>query len=412
MHRGNYVNYCQTMYRNERIARSGVTRHQNGNRPYCRPALPVTRTNLRNDGQRKHSHENHVRYNNGFQNGISAIQGSIQIHHPPKFQNYQQYNNVNSNKNYDTRGPQRQSNRVDYNRSCRNYPNSANVIPYCGNRNAVPLLPPPPSLLPTPLLQPVMPLPLLPPSIPFIPQNLYNFISNFQGHNQNGVAIPAQVVPPIFPGLPQVDLHNLMSKLMEHNLINIPKPNHSFEKPPVKENPPMMSDFKIEKLKIKYKGFVDNLGIGIKCSVCYLTFKPEVNPKTGEQEGSTRYTMHLQKHFDNRKNPKPSSRAFFKSLKEWLSFECYNDATIPMEKTRHVEDIQKSDTTPEPLVTDEDVDEGLMLKSEVLDPICFVCQDGFDIVWSDDMDDWCWGDCYKRKDKVFHSTCLSDYKED
>lgn len=413
MHRGNYGNYCQTAFRNERIVRSGVTRHQKANRPYCRPALRNTPINLRNDEQRKLCHANHTNYNNGFQNGMPAIQRSVQMQYPSNIHNYQQYNNsMNVNKSYDSVGTHRQNNNFDFNRNCKNYPNSANAESYCVNRNGAALLPPPPSLRPVLLPQPV---PLLPPAIPCMPQNLSNFISKFNGQGRNG-AVTARMVPPTFPGLPQVDVHNLMSKLMEYNLINIPKPNRTIEKSPIKVKLPSMIDLNIEKLKIKHKGLIDKLHVGIQCSLCSLTFKPCINPKTGENEGSIRYRIHLQKHYDSRKNPKPSSRPHFKSLKDWLTMDCYNDVTIPMEKLLEYGNTQQSDTTIEPTVASDDsnddvVDDGLLLKSEVLDPNCFVCQDGFDVVWNDDRDDWCWRDCYKIKDKVFHSTCLSSYKE-
>ncbi|XP_061596385.1 pre-mRNA cleavage complex 2 protein Pcf11 [Cololabis saira] len=299
------------------------------------------------------------------------------------------------------------------------------------------------NMQPAPFSQPA-PGPFYNPAAPAIgmqPQvNLLGAVNQpFLPHNQVpfGQQTP-QVVPPE-NHFGQVDVNELLSKLISTGIINpsqpeVPQtsstesPSTTPAAPAVEEEEekeeqevaveeeeeeeeeedddlPDLTSFSIDHMKQRYESVMTKLYSGNQCCLCSMRF-------TAAQ--TDMYADHLDWHFRQNHAGKVASkkvthRRWYYGLTDWIEFEEIADleerAKSQFFEKENEEEVQKSQAAAK-----EKEFQSVKATKDQVGELCEICQEPFETYWVEEEEDWFLKHAIKVDDKNFHPACFEDYK--
>nr|XP_046155116.1 LOW QUALITY PROTEIN: pre-mRNA cleavage complex 2 protein Pcf11 [Oncorhynchus gorbuscha] len=255
---------------------------------------------------------------------------------------------------------------------------------------------------------------------PFIPPSTVPF-------NQ-----PAPQFPPPESHFGQVDVNDLLSKLISTGIISTGgiKPAQSTDTaaahsgtesaatqptPPLveeeeeeeqeeDENVPDLTGFVIEDMKQRYDSVVTKLYTGIQCYSCGMRF-------TASQTDV--YADHLDWHYRLNRSEKDISkkvthRRWYYSLTDWIEFEEIADLeerakSLFFEKVNE-EVVQKTQEAAK-----EKEFQSVKAAADVVDETCEICQEQFEMYWEEEEEEWHLRDAIRVDEKTYHPSCFEDY---
>lgn len=255
---------------------------------------------------------------------------------------------------------------------------------------------------------------------PFIPPSTVPF-------NQ-----PAPQFPPPESHFGQVDVNDLLSKLISTGIISTGgiKPAQSTDTaaapsgtesaatqptPPMveeeeeeeqeeDENVPDLTGFVIEDMKQRYDSVVTKLYTGIQCYSCGMRF-------TASQTDV--YADHLDWHYRLNRSEKDISkkvthRRWYYSLTDWIEFEEIADLeerakSLFFEKVNE-EVVQKTQEAAK-----EKEFQSVKAAADVVDETCEICQEQFEMYWEEEEEEWHLRDAIRVDEKTYHPSCFEDY---
>ncbi|XP_057677320.1 pre-mRNA cleavage complex 2 protein Pcf11 [Corythoichthys intestinalis] len=256
------------------------------------------------------------------------------------------------------------------------------------------------------------------------PVNLLNMNQPFLPHNPVPFVQPAPQMPPPENHFGQVDVNDLLSKLLSTGIIKGSQPDPAApvnelpvsaaqEAPPpeeeeeeeVEDDFPDLTDFKLDDMKLRYESVVTKLYSGNQCCLCSMRF-------TIAQ--TDLYADHLDWHF--RQNhagkvagKKITHRRWYYGLMDWIEFEEIADLeerakSLFFEKENE-EEVQKSQAAAK----EKEFQSVKAAKDQVAE-LCEICQEPFETYWVEEEEDWFLKNAIRVDDKNFHPSCFEDYK--
>ncbi|ESP04412.1 hypothetical protein LOTGIDRAFT_170803 [Lottia gigantea] len=193
----------------------------------------------------------------------------------------------------------------------------------------------------------------------------------------------------------------------------VPKFEEPEEEPREMKEPllpiPDISDFRVDKLKRRYKGVVQRLYEGIQCSTCGIRFV---------MDDTERYREHLDWHFRQNKRQNDEfnmakNRQWHYEIDDWILYELIEESE---EKTRS--------SVFENVVPGGDgnalsfkIPEGCDYIQEPpaqqdADNVCCICGDPFEQFWHEDNEDWHLRDALLVDNKYYHPVCFEDARDE
>lgn len=271
-----------------------------------------------------------------------------------------------------------------------------------------------------------------------VPQPM-NLLPNL-GKNQQSVPfsqvqpfIPAQNPVPFNPPetqftsseshFGQVDVNDLLSKLVSTGIIKIPPTDAATNEsagpnpipPPAEEEEeeeqdvddgvPDLTAFVIEDMKQRYDGVISKLYTGIQCYSCGMRF-------TASQ--TDLYADHLDWHYRQNRSEKDVSkkvthRRWYYSLMDWIEFEEIADleerAKSQFFEKVHEEVVQKTQEAAK-----EREFQSVTAAPAVVDECCDICQEQFEMYWEEEEEEWHLKNAMRVDGKTYHPSCYEDYK--
>ncbi|KAL0993742.1 hypothetical protein UPYG_G00113040 [Umbra pygmaea] len=309
-----------------------------------------------------------------------------------------------------TGGPQQQAS--------FNQPMNTNFQPFPGQQNAV-------------VQQGVVNFPV-PPAPGSQPGFNNSYVRPPFSHNTVPFNHPAPNFPPPESHFGQVDVNDLLSKLISTGIISsggikptpstdtvaAPSSTESDTTPPAPlieeeeeeeqeedENLPDLTGFAIDDMKLRYDSVVTKLYTGIQCYSCGMRF-------TASQTDV--YADHLDWHYRQNRSEKDVSkkvthRRWYYSLMDWIEFEEIADLeerakSLFFEKVNE-EVVQKTQEAAK-----EKEFQSVKAAADVVDETCVICQEQFEMYWEEDEEEWHLRDAIRFDEKTYHPSCFEDYK--
>ncbi|XP_077360992.1 pre-mRNA cleavage complex 2 protein Pcf11 isoform X2 [Festucalex cinctus] len=284
------------------------------------------------------------------------------------------------------------------------------------------------NILPAPPFSQPGAAPFFSPAVPSVnmqqPVNMLNMNPPFLPQNLPPFAQPAPPMPPAENHFGQVDVNDLLSKLISTGIIKGSQPDTTAaaseelpsaarEVPPVDEEEdeeveddfPDLTSFKLDDMKLRYESVVTKLYSGNQCCLCSMRF-------TAAQ--TDLYADHLDWHF--RQNHagkvvgrKITHRRWYYGLMDWIEFEEIADLeerakSLFFEKENE-EEVQKSQAAAK----EKEFQSVKAAKDQVAE-LCEICQEPFETYWVEEEEDWFLKNAIRVDDKNFHPSCFEDYK--
>ncbi|XP_051902493.1 pre-mRNA cleavage complex 2 protein Pcf11 isoform X2 [Hippocampus zosterae] len=253
--------------------------------------------------------------------------------------------------------------------------------------------------------------------------NVLNMNQPFLPQNPAPFAQPVPQMPPTENHFGQVDVNDLLSKLVSTGIIKGSQPETTApmcelpsagpEAPPVEEEEedeveddfPDLTNFKLDDMKQRYESVVTKLYSGNQCCLCSMRF-------TAAQ--TDLYADHLDWHF--RQNhagkvagKKITHRRWYYGLTDWIEFEEIADLeerakSLFFEKETE-EEVQKNQAAAK----EKEFQSVKAAKDQVAE-LCEICQEPFETYWVEEEEDWFLKNAIRVDDKNFHPSCFEDYK--
>ncbi|XP_029375378.1 pre-mRNA cleavage complex 2 protein Pcf11 [Echeneis naucrates] len=260
------------------------------------------------------------------------------------------------------------------------------------------------------------------------PVNMMNLNQPFLP--QNPVPFTAQTpqVGPAENHFGQVDVNDLLSKLISTGIIKPSQPDavltagtetpsaappaaqgdeeEEEEEQELEEDDfPDLTSFNIEDMKQRYESVVTKLYSGNQCCLCSMRF-------TAHQ--TDMYADHLDWHFRQNHAGKVASkkithRRWYYSLTDWIEFEEIADledrAKSQFFEKENEEEVQKNQAAAK-----EKEFQSVRATKDQVGESCEICQEPFETYWVEEEEDWFLKNAIKVDDKNFHPSCFEDYK--
>ncbi|KAM4726808.1 pre-mRNA cleavage complex 2 protein Pcf11 [Anableps anableps] len=253
---------------------------------------------------------------------------------------------------------------------------------------------------------------------PFLPQNPVPF----------GQQTP-QVAPAAENHFGQLDVNDLLSKLISNGIIKPPSQTDSSqtaseasstatapapsaeeeeeEEPEAEEDEdlPDLTSFSIDNMKQRYESVVTKLYSGNQCCLCSMRFT------TAQTD---LYADHLDWHFRQNHAGKVASkkvthRRWYYSLTDWIEFEEIADleerAKSQFFEKENEEEVQKNQAAAK-----EKEFQSVRATKDQVGESCEICQEPFETYWVEEEEDWFLKNAVRVDDKNFHPACFEDYK--
>ncbi|CAE1234846.1 PCF11 [Acanthosepion pharaonis] len=221
----------------------------------------------------------------------------------------------------------------------------------------------------------------------------------------------SQPQPPAAPA-PPVDVSCLFQKLVDAGIIPTVTADKDKDKPETEKEPepeviPELSDFKIEKLKIRYSQFIEELYDGIQCSSCGIRFTVDDTEK---------YREHLDWHFRQNKREKDDYkvakyRKWYYEMSEWIQYEEIQDDE---EKNRSNFFENMLNPVQEPAFIGPQGNKVIQCPAATgndTDDVCEICGDPFEQFWEEEEEEWHLKNAVRVEGKTYHPVCYEDVKE-
>ncbi|KAI4795448.1 hypothetical protein KUCAC02_031414 [Chaenocephalus aceratus] len=249
---------------------------------------------------------------------------------------------------------------------------------------------------------------------PFLPQNSVPYVQT-----------PA---PPPENHFGQVDVNDLLNKLISNGIIkpSLPDaPPTSKEPvlvlpaaPPVAveeeeeeaeeeedENLPDLTGFKVDHMKLRYECVVLRLYSGNQCCLCSMRF-------TAKQ--TDLYADHLDWHFRQNHAGKVvgkriTHRRWYYGLRDWVEFEEIADLE-ERAKSTFFEKVNEEEVQKSQAAAKEKEFQSVKATKDAVRELCEICQEPFETYWVEEEEDWFLKDAVRVDDKNFHPACFEDYK--
>ncbi|KAM3869035.1 pre-mRNA cleavage complex 2 protein Pcf11 [Diretmus argenteus] len=264
--------------------------------------------------------------------------------------------------------------------------------------------------------QPVNMMPNL--SQPFLPQNPLPFRP----------ATPQFVPPESHFG--QVDVNDLLSKLMSTGIIPAAKPSQPDAIPPASiapvvvaavaaaaveedeeeeqeedEDIPDLTGFLIDDMKLRYESVVTKLYTGIQCYSCGMRF-------TASQTDV--YADHLDWHYRQNRSEKDISRKvthrrWYYTLTDWIEFEEIADLE-ERAKSQFFEKVNEEVVQKSQEAAKEQEFQSVKATTDVVGESCEICQEAFEMYWEEEEEEWHLRNAIRMDGKTYHPSCYEDYK--
>ncbi|XP_061659661.1 pre-mRNA cleavage complex 2 protein Pcf11 isoform X2 [Syngnathoides biaculeatus] len=256
------------------------------------------------------------------------------------------------------------------------------------------------------------------------PVNVLNLNQPYLPQNPAPFGQQAPQMPPAENHFSQVDVNDLLSKLISTGIIKgsqqdttaptneLPSSSAPEVPPPEEEEDeeleddfPDLTNFKIDDMKQRYESVVTKLYSGNQCCLCSMRF-------TIAQ--TDLYADHLDWHF--RQNhagkvagKKITHRRWYYGLMDWIEFEEIADLeerakSLFFEKENEVE-VRKSQAAAK----EREFQSVKAAKDQVAE-LCEICQEPFETYWVEEEEDWFLKNAIRVDDKNFHPSCFEDYK--
>ncbi|XP_077402073.1 pre-mRNA cleavage complex 2 protein Pcf11 [Vanacampus margaritifer] len=286
------------------------------------------------------------------------------------------------------------------------------------------------NILPAPPFSQPGAAPFFNPTVPSInsmqqPVNVLNMNQPFLTQNQTPFPQPAPPMPPAENHFGQVDVNDLLSKLISTGIIKGSQPDTTTaaatsklplaapEAPLVEEEEddeveddfPDLTNFKLDDMKLRYESVVTKLYSGNQCCLCSMRF-------TAAQ--TDLYADHLDWHFRQNHAGKVAGkkityRRWYYGLTDWVEFEEIADLeerakSLFFEKENQ-EEVQKSQAAAK----EKEFQSVKAAKDQVAE-LCEICQEPFETYWVEEEEDWFLKNAIRVDDKNFHPSCFEDYK--
>ncbi|XP_053188224.1 pre-mRNA cleavage complex 2 protein Pcf11 [Scomber japonicus] len=289
------------------------------------------------------------------------------------------------------------------------------------------------NLQPAPFNQPAAP--FYNPAAPAVtmqqPVNMMNMNTPFLPQSSVPFRQQTPQVAPTENHFGQVDVNDLLSKLISNGIIKPSQPDATatasnevvvapVAAPPAAvveeeeeeeqeaeedEDLPDLTSFTIDDMKQRYESVVTKLYSGNQCCLCSMRF-------TAAQ--TDMYADHLDWHFRQNHAGKVASkkithRRWYYSLTDWIEFEEIADLeerakSLFFEKENE-EEVQKSQAAAK----EKELPMVKATKDQVGES-CEICQEAFETYWVEEEEDWFLKDAVRVDDKNFHPSCFEDYK--
>ncbi|XP_034538863.1 pre-mRNA cleavage complex 2 protein Pcf11 isoform X2 [Notolabrus celidotus] len=255
---------------------------------------------------------------------------------------------------------------------------------------------------------------------PFLPQNTVPYT-------------PAPVVPPE-NHFGQVDVNDLLTKLISNGIIKPSLPDTAPTAAPGSAAPPAASttttptaavveeeeeqeeedddgdlpdltSFSIDDMKQRYESVVTRLYSGNQCCLCSMRF-------TTVQ--TDMYADHLDWHFRQNHAGKVASkkithRRWYYTLTDWIEFEEIADLE-ERAKSLFFEKVNEEEVQKTQAAAKEKEFQSVKAAKDQVGELCEICQEPFETYWVEEEEDWFLKNAIRVDDKNFHPSCFEDYK--
>lgn len=252
----------------------------------------------------------------------------------------------------------------------------------------------------------------------------------FLGQNPAPFVQQAPQAPPPENHFGQVDVNDLLSKLISTGIIKPPSQSEAAatpsepsaapavtapppppaeeeeeEEPEEEEELPDLTSFSIDGMKQRYEGVVTKLYSGNQCCLCSMRF-------TAAQ--TDMYADHLDWHFRQNHAGKVASkkvthRRWYYGLTDWIEFEEIADleerAKSQFFEKENEEEVQKNQAAAK-----EKEFQSVRATKDQVGESCEICQEPFETYWVEEEEDWFLKNAVRVDDKNFHPACFEDYK--
>ncbi|KAF5906966.1 pre-mRNA cleavage complex 2 protein Pcf11-like, partial [Clarias magur] len=249
-------------------------------------------------------------------------------------------------------------------------------------------------------------------------------VSNFGPPNQAPFNPPvSQFVQPE-SHLGQMDVNDLMAKLMDFGIIKPTQTDSSSEstsatqsqntleeEEPEEEDQdddddtlPDLTGFVVDDMKQRHESVITKLYTGIQCYSCGMRF-------TASQTDI--YADHLDWHYRQNRSEKDISRKithrrWYYSLTDWIEFEEIADleerAKSQFFEKVHEEVVQKNQEAAK-----EREFQSVKAAADVVHESCEICQEQFEMYWEEDEEEWHLKNAIRVDEKTYHPLCYEDY---
>uniref|UniRef100_A0A8C6MGF6 Pre-mRNA cleavage complex 2 protein Pcf11 n=1 Tax=Nothobranchius furzeri TaxID=105023 RepID=A0A8C6MGF6_NOTFU len=250
-----------------------------------------------------------------------------------------------------------------------------------------------------------VPRPFFTPSAPPMgqqqPMNMMN--QNFLPQNPGPYGQQTQPVAPPENHFGQVDVNDLLSKLVSNGIIKPLSQVDAAPTPSGQSADPLLSA--ISDQFQRYESVVTKLYSGNQCCLCSMRFT------TAQTD---MYADHLDWHFRQNHAGKVASkkvthRRWYYSLTDWIEFEEIADleerAKSQFFEKENEEEVQKSQAAAK-----EKEFQSVRAAKDQVGELCEICQESFETYWVEEEEDWFLKNAIRVDEKNFHPACFEDYK--
>ncbi|XP_067280582.1 pre-mRNA cleavage complex 2 protein Pcf11 [Pseudorasbora parva] len=265
------------------------------------------------------------------------------------------------------------------------------------------------------------PVPFPGPGVGSVPQPMMG-AQPFMPPNQMSFQPGSQFPQPEPESLRQIDVNDLLSKLISTGIIKPPQTDSATdstsasqslsvpeeeeeEEQEEDESVPDLTGFVLDDMKQRHDSIIIKLYTGIQCYSCGMRF-------TASQTDV--YADHLDWHYRQNRSEKDISkkvthRRWYYTLTDWIEFEEIADleerAKSQFFEKVHEEVVQKTQEAAK-----EREFQSVKAAADVVHELCEICQEQFEMYWEEEEEEWHLKNAIRVDEKTYHPSCYEDYK--